>query len=69
MAPGCTVLLNLRGLPGARGSHEARLAFSSIWLLDTHAHMHTRAHPHTPPAKFSLHVWKVKPGVSVSLLI
>lgn len=33
---------------------------------------HTRAHArrtHTPPAKFSLHVWKVKPGVSVSLLI
>lgn len=36
---------------------------------NTDTHRYTQTHTHTTPAKFSLHVCKVKPGVSVSLLI
>lgn len=66
MASGYTLILNLPPPPREPGARESH---GGAWL-PPQSGLWTHTHTHIPtPAKFSLHVWKVKPGVIVSLLI
>lgn len=65
LAPGCTLLLKRPPFPREGVTKEPHGQAGSLLNL---ASGHTYTHTPTP-AKFSLHVWKVKSGVSVSLLI
>lgn len=63
LAPGCRLLLKLPPLPREGVTKEPHGQAGSLLNLAS-------GHIHTPTlAKFSLHVWKVKSGLSVSLLI